>query len=107
MLARQEVEGRHLVPACDDRRREIELPIQLESPSLHREGARGRAGLRGPVDDAYGDTLAGEPQCQHPSRGGSTSDEDFGTVQMGAEQLTLTVRYCCPGLTVMSRRTSR
>ena len=75
---RPEVDGRHSVTTLDHRGREIELPVQLESPGLHRERARGGAGRIGPVDDPHADTLPGEPQGQHESGGTGAGDENLG-----------------------------
>src|SRR5215471_8945106 len=95
---------------------EIELAVQLESARLHRECARGSAGFRAAIDDAHSDVLPPEPQRQCESGGAGANDEDLGpfhavrsaaVAQMGSEQMTLTVRNSSPGLTVMSRRTSR
>ena len=60
---------------------EIELSVKLESARLHREGARGGAGLRAAIDDADSDPLPAEPQRQCESGGAGANDEDLGPFQ--------------------------
>jgi hypothetical protein len=59
------VDGRHLVAALDHAPVDVKLTIEFERARLHRKGARGRAGLLVPVDNAHPDPEPCQPQRQN------------------------------------------
>ncbi len=71
------IDAWNLVPVLKNRLGEVELPVKLERARMHRQGARGCAGLFGPVDDAAADAQLGQPQGQHQPGWASAHDQDI------------------------------
>src|SRR5262249_36417083 len=70
-------------PALHHGRRKADLLVELEGPRLHRERARGRAGLRGLVDDPDFHAQPRQPQGENEA-GGSGADDQHGRLTHGA-----------------------
>ncbi len=70
------VDGGDLVTQGQDGVGEIQLAVELEGPGLDRQGSRGRAGLRGFVDDPARYAEPGQPQSQDEAGGTGTHDQN-------------------------------
>src|ERR1700722_208914 len=69
-------DGGNLVTAGTHEIGEVELAIELEGPRMHGQGAGGRAGLGGLVDDADPDPELGQPERQDQA-GRSGADNQY------------------------------
>jgi hypothetical protein len=56
---------------------EPQLPVKLESPGLHSQGARRSAGFGSLVYNPNSDPSPGQPKRQHESRWPSADDQDL------------------------------
>ena len=71
-----QIDGGNLVARRDHRLREIELPVEFERARLHRQRARGGAGLGGLVDDADLDAEFCQPKRQHQTGRPGADDQN-------------------------------
>ena len=72
-----EADGGNLVPVGEHEIGEIELAIEFEGPRMNGEGAGGRAGLGGLVDDAHLDPELGQPQRQNQAGRSGADNKDI------------------------------